>query len=232
MSKSPVITVAIIEDQSELRESLQEVLAAAPALQCVAACANGEEAVRDLTKLQPQVVFMDINLPGMDGVECTQQLVQLIPSVLVVMLTAYDNTEAIFRSLEAGACGYLHKPVSGRELVAAAKDVVSGASPMSGKIARLVIQAFKKPLPATAPPPEAAKKSSTAQSIADAELTAREKEVLHLLLDGLMYKEIADAMGVSSHTVNFHIQKIYQKLHCRSRAQVVGRFLNSESSQR
>jgi DNA-binding NarL/FixJ family response regulator len=222
MSKPTVITVAVVEDQSELRESLREVLDASPALHCVAACANGEEAVRDLPGLHPQVVFMDINLPGMDGVECVKRLVEMMPEVMVVMLTAYDNTDAIFRSLEAGACGYLHKPVTGRELVAAAKDVVGGASPMSGKIARLVIQAFKKPLPAppTEAPPEAA------PSPAEAELTAREKEVLHLLLDGLLYKEIAETMGVSSHTVNFHIQKIYQKLHCRSRAQVVARFLN------
>ena len=219
MSNPAVITVAVVEDQSELRESLCEVLDASPALHCVAACANGEEAVRDLPELRPQVVFMDINLPGMDGVECVKQLVALMPEVMVVMLTAYDNTDSIFRSLEAGACGYLHKPVTGRELVAAAKDVVSGASPMSGKIARLVIQAFKKPLPAPADAPSSI-------STAEAELTTREREVLHLLLDGLLYKEIAETMGVSSHTVNFHIQKIYQKLHCRSRAQVVARFLN------
>lgn len=222
MSKPAIITVAVVEDQSELRESLREVLDASPALHFVAACANGEEAVRDLPELRPQVVFMDINLPGMDGVECVKQLVALMPEVMVVMLTAYDNTDAIFRSLEAGACGYLHKPVTGRELVAAAKDVVSGASPMSGKIARLVIQEFKKPLPAPAP----AIPAETVPSAAEAELTTREKEVLHLLLDGLLYKEIADTMGVSPHTVNFHIQKIYQKLHCRSRAQVVARFLN------
>lgn len=222
MSKPAIITVAVVEDQSELRESLREVLDASPALHCVAACANGEEAVRDLQELRPQVVFMDINLPGMDGVECVKQLVALMPDAMVVMLTAYDNTDAIFRSLEAGACGYLHKPVTGSELVAAAKDVVSGASPMSGKIARLVIQAFKKPLPVPSPSIPVHAGPSTGE----AELTAREREVLHLLLDGLLYKEIADTMGVSPHTVNFHIQKIYQKLHCRSRAQVVARFLN------
>ena len=224
MSKPSIITVAIVEDQSELRESLQEVLDASPAMECVAACANGEEAVRDLPALHPQVVFMDINLPGMDGVECVRQLVEKMSGVLVVMLTVYDNTDAIFRSLEAGACGYLHKPVTGRELLAAARDVVSGASPMSGKIARLVIQAFKKPL--AAPPPVAPKATGTTASGADAELTPRENQVLQLLLDGLLYKEIADTMGVSGHTVNFHIQKIYHKLHCRSRAQVVARFLN------
>lgn len=227
MSKSAPITVAVVEDQSELRESLREVLDASPALHCVAACANGEEAVRDLPELRPQVIFMDINLPGMNGVECVKQLVALMPEVLVVMLTAYDNTDAIFRSLEAGACGYLHKPATGRELVAAAKNVVSGASPMSGKIARLVIQAFKKPL-ITAPTAQTVpdKLANNLPSPSDAELTAREKEVLQLLLDGLLYKEIAEKIGVSSHTVNYHIQKIYQKLHCRSRAQVVARYLS------
>ena len=108
MTSPKPITVAIVEDQSELRESLREVLDASPAIRFVAACANGEEAVRDLPSLKPQVVFMDINLPGMDGVECVRQLVSQLPEVLVIMLTVYDNTEAIFRSLEAGACGYLH----------------------------------------------------------------------------------------------------------------------------
>ncbi|MCB1132014.1 MAG: response regulator transcription factor [Verrucomicrobiae bacterium] len=216
MTSPKPITVAIVEDQSELRESLREVLDASPAIRFVAACANGEEAVRDLPSLKPQVVFMDINLPGMDGVECVRQLVSQLPEVLVIMLTVYDNTEAIFRSLEAGACGYLHKPVLGRELVAAAQDVVSGASPMSGKIARLVVQAFKKPLPATPP---------TEQPAEDTELTSREQEVLHHLLDGQLYKEIAQTMGVSAHTVNFHIQNIYKKLHCRSRAQLVAKFM-------
>jgi DNA-binding NarL/FixJ family response regulator len=214
--KSPdSITVAIVEDQSELRESLGEVLGASPAIRVVATCANGEEAVRDLPALKPRVVFMDINLPGMDGVECVRQLVAELPGVLVIMLTVYDNTDAIFRSLEAGACGYLHKPVLGRELVAAAQDVVNGASPMSGKIARLVIQAFQKPLPATGP---------AGHQPEETELTSREQEVLHYLLDGRLYKEIAQSMGVSTHTVNFHIQNIYKKLHCRSRAQLVARF--------
>lgn len=218
----PPITVAIVEDQSDLRESLCEAIQAVPGIRCIAACANAEDALHDLPSLHPQVVFMDINLPGMDGVECVRQLTQLLPGVLVVMLTIYDNTEAIFRSLEAGACGYLHKPVLGRELAAAARDVVSGASPMSGKIARLVIQAFRKPVP---PAKHAGEHSAASQ---DTELTHREQEVLQHLLDGRLYKEIADLMQVTSHTVNFHIQNIYRKLHCRSRAQLVAKFLGSK----
>jgi DNA-binding NarL/FixJ family response regulator len=215
MKPAPDITVAIVEDQSDLRDSLRLALDAAPGVTCVAACANGEDALHDLPALKPQVVFMDINLPGMDGVECVRQLSTALPEVLVVMLSIYDNTDAIFRSLEAGACGYLHKPVLGRELAAAARDVVSGASPMSGKIARLVVQAFKKPLPASAP---------SLDRPEDTELTSREQEVLQHLLDGRLYKEIAHGMGVSAHTVNFHIQNIYKKLHCRSRAQLVAKF--------
>lgn len=217
MKPQPNITVAIVEDQSELRESLRMAINAAPGVTCVAACANGEDALLDLPALKPQVVFMDINLPGMDGVECVRQLSAKIPGVLVVMLSIYDNTDAIFRSLEAGACGYLHKPVLGRELAAAARDVVSGASPMSGKIARLVVQAFKKPLPANIP---------TQHLPEDTELSSREQEVLQLLLAGRLYKEIAKTMGVSACTVNFHVQNIYKKLHCRSRAQVFAKFMN------
>ena len=217
MKTQPNITVAIVEDQIDLRDSLRMALDAAPGVTCVAACANGEDALHDLPVLNPQVVFMDINLPGMDGVECVRQLSAKSPEALVVMLSIYDNTDAIFRSLEAGACGYLHKPVLGRELAAAARDVVNGSSPMSGKIARLVVQAFKKPLPATTPPQHRPQ---------DTELSSREQEVLQLLLGGGLYKEIADTMGVSACTVNFHVQNIYKKLHCRSRAQVVARFLN------
>lgn len=220
MKPQPAITVAIVEDQSDLRESLRDAINAAPGITCIAACANAEDALHDLPILNPQVLFMDINLPGMDGVECVRQLTAMMPGVLVVMLTIYDNTEAIFRSLEAGACGYLHKPVLGSELAAAARDVVSGASPMSGKIARLVIQAFQKPIPPT-------RETQPAPAVGpeDIELTSREQEVLHHLLEGCLYKEIADVMNVTAHTVNFHIQNIYRKLHCRSRAQLLAKYL-------
>jgi DNA-binding NarL/FixJ family response regulator len=205
------IRVALVEDQGGLRDSLQEILSTTDGIDCVAACANAEQALADLPKLKPEVVFMDINLPGMDGVSCVRELSKLLPDALFVMLTVYDNTDAVFNSLEAGACGYLQKPIKAGELIAAARDVVAGGSPMSAKIARLVVQAFKKPAP------------SEGQKTAEFELTSREQEVLDLLVKGFLYKEIADHLAVSGHTVHFHIRHIYQKLQVRSRAQAVAK---------
>jgi DNA-binding NarL/FixJ family response regulator len=205
------IPVALVEDQGGLRDALREILASSEGIDFVAACANAEQALAELPALAPRVVFMDINLPGMDGVTCVRELSLLLPDALFVMLTVYDNTDAVFSSLEAGACGYLQKPVKAAELVAAARDVVAGGSPMSAKIARLVVQAFKKPAPAADP------------KAADFELTSREQEVLDLLVKGFLYKEIADQLAVSSHTVHFHIRHIYQKLQVRSRAQAVAK---------
>jgi len=210
------ITVALVEDQSGLRESLREVIDGSDGLRCIAACANAENALRDLPSLNPQVVFMDINLPGMDGVACVRELVLACPDVLVIMLTAYDNTEAIFGSLKAGACGYFHKPVRRQELIEAVKSVVAGGSPMSAKIARLVVQTFQSPPPNTESPKD------------EFNLTEREQEVLNLLVQGFLYKEIADQLEVSGHTVHFHIRNTYRKLQVRSRAQAVAVYLGEQ----
>ena len=209
----PGIRVALVEDQPGLRESLKEALSHAEGITCVAACANGEEALASLPSLAPEVVFMDINLPGMDGVSCVRELTKLLPGALCVMLTVYDNTEAVFNSLQAGACGYLRKPVKARDLIAAAREVVSGGSPMTAKIARLVVQAFRKP---TLPPTPSEK---------EAELTAREQAVLDQLVAGYSYKEIGEKLQVSDHTVHFHIRNIYKKLQVRSRAQAVAKVM-------
>ncbi len=205
------IRVALVEDQAGLRDSLREILDGGTDITCVAACAHGEQAVAELPLIKPQVVFMDINLPGMDGVTCVRELAPILPETLFVMLSVYDNIDAVFSSLEAGACGYLKKPVRAADLIAAARDVVAGGSPMSAKIARLVVQAFKKPAPQKAP------------EDADFDLTPREQEILNLLVEGFLYKEIADQLQVSGHTVHFHIRNIYQKLHVRSRAQAVAK---------
>ena len=209
----PGIRVALVEDQPGLRESLKEALSNAEGVLCVAACANGEEALASLPALAPEVVFMDINLPGMDGVSCVRELTKLLPGALCVMLTVYDNTEAVFNSLQAGACGYLQKPVKARDLIAAAREVVSGGSPMTAKIARPVVQAFRKP---TLPPTPSEK---------EAELTAREQAVLDQLVAGYSYKEIGEKLQVSDHTVHFHIRNIYKKLQVRSRAQAVAKVM-------
>ena len=211
---SDPIRVALVEDQGGLRESLKSALTGVPGIHCVAACANAEQALAELPALHPQVVLMDINLPGMSGVECVRHLVERVPGVLVVMLTVYDNTEAIFNSLKSGACGYLHKPVRGRELVAAIRDVAAGGSPMSARIARMVVQTFSKPAP----------RPVSAQS--QVGLTEREQAVLELVLEGYPYKQIADRLDLSVYTVNFHIRNIYGKLHVHSRSEAVAKFRN------
>lgn len=209
------IRVALVEDQGGLRESLRKALTGVPGITCVACCANGEQAVEELPAIRPDVVLMDINLPGMSGVECVSQLVELVPEVLVVMLTVFDNTEAIFNSLKSGACGYLHKPVRGRELIAAIREVAAGGSPMSARIARMVVQAFSH----RAPSPPASQPQGA--------LTDREQAVLDLVLEGFPYKQIADRLELSVYTVNFHIRNIYGKLQVHSRSEAVAKFRKS-----
>jgi DNA-binding NarL/FixJ family response regulator len=214
MKTKPSIAVAIVEDNASVRESLQDILGSAPGICCVAACSSGEQALTTLPALSPEVVFMDINLPGMDGVACVSQLVAKLPKVLVVMLTVHDDTEWIFKALAAGACGYLHKPVRAEELLTAVKEVHAGGSPMTGNIARKVVQTFIKP------------STSKAKAQPDEELTDREREVLEYLAQGYLYKEIAERMNVSWHTVHTHIRHIYEKLHVRSRGEAVASFIS------
>jgi DNA-binding NarL/FixJ family response regulator len=209
------IRVALVEDQGGLRESLKNALTGVPGITFLTACANAEQALEELPALRPQVVLMDINLPGMSGVECVRHLVERVPGVLVVMLTVYDNTEAIFNSLKSGACGYLHKPVRGRELIAAIREVAGGGSPMSARIARMVVQTFSQPTPRPAP------------AQAEASLTDREQAVLDLVLEGFLYKQIADQLELSVYTVNFHIRNIYRKLQVHSRSEAVAKLRKS-----
>jgi DNA-binding NarL/FixJ family response regulator len=190
-----------------MRNALSDV----PGIIFLTACANAEQALAELPSLQPEVVLMDINLPGMSGVECVRHLVERVPGVLVVMLTVYDNTEAIFNSLKSGACGYLRKPVRGRELIAAIREVAAGGSPMSARIARMVVQTFSKPAPLPA----------GTQTLVS--LTDREQAVLDLVLEGFPYKLIADQLDLSVYTVNFHIRNIYSKLQVHSRSEAVAK---------
>jgi DNA-binding NarL/FixJ family response regulator len=190
---------------------LKKALTGVPGITFVASCANAEQAIEELPAVRPHVVLMDINLPGMSGVDCVHHLAERIPGVLVVMLTVFDNTEAIFNSLKSGACGYLHKPVRGRELIAAIREVAAGGSPMSARIARMVVQTF------SCPPPSPA----TAQP--ELSLTEREQAVLDLILEGFPYKQIADRLDLSVYTVNFHIRNIYGKLQVHSRSEAVAK---------
>lgn len=209
--KNSPITVAIVEDEPALRGSFEAILSRAPGVRCVGAFANAEEALQGILKLKPQVVIMDVQLPGMDGVECVRQLSEHLPKTQFVMLTVHDNPEAIFNSLAAGASGYLLKPVRAAELIAAVKDVIAGGAPMTSNIARKVVQTFKNPV--------------TAGEKLAVTLTPKETEVLDYLAKGYLYKEIADVLNISYGTVHTHIEHIYEKLHVRSRSQAIAKYL-------
>ena len=207
-----LITVSVVEDDAQVRQSLANILKRGPGVACVGEHGNAEEAVREIPRIQPKVVLMDINLPGMSGVDCVRRLSELAPKTQVVMLTVYDNTEAIFNSLAAGASGYLLKPISSAQLLSAVRDVYGGGVPMTSDIARKVLQTFKQPAPATF----------------DADnLSAREQEVLDFLAKGYLYKEIADQLSISYGTVHTYIERIFKKLHVRSRAQAVAKYLGA-----
>lgn len=208
------ITVSIVEDNDQLRGTLARVLDRADDFACLGQHATAEAALENVPREKPEVVLMDINLPGMNGVECVRQLKQLLPGTQVMMLTAYEDTENIFNSLAAGASGYMLKRTPRAELLEAIREVHRGGSPMSTHIARKVVQSFAKPVATPAVTGEATE-----------ELSAREKEVLELLSQGFMYKEIADKLGISFETVRTYIRRIYEKLHVRTRTEAVAKAL-------
>jgi DNA-binding NarL/FixJ family response regulator len=202
--------VSIVEDNDKLRGTLARVLNRADGFRCVSQYANAEDALKDLPQVRPDVVLMDINLPGMNGVKCVQQLKTLLPGIQVMMLTVYEDTENIFNALAAGANGYMLKRTPSKELLEAIQEVHQGGSPMTMHIARKVVQSFQRSA-ASAPPTE--------------NLSEREQQVLDLLSLGLMYKEIADKLGISYETVHTYIRRIYEKLQVRTRTEAVAKFL-------
>ena len=211
--KKPVISVAIVEDVRGTRENLVELLNRAPGLRCVGASSSGEDAVRDLPALAPDVVLMDINLPGMSGVQCTAQLKSRLPQMQILMLTAYENSDLIFESLRSGANGYLMKNTEPDEIIHAIEQVHAGGSPMSMQIARKVVSHFQ----------EIKKPSAEFE-----QLTPREKEILSLLAKGFLYKEIADQLQISLHTVRGHVHLVYEKLHVQSRSEAIIKYLGQK----
>ena len=204
------ITVSIVEDSDKLRETLVRVLNRADGFRCVSDYANAEDALKDLPQAKPDVVLMDINLPGMNGVECVRQLKKITPEIQVMMLTVYEDTENIFDALAAGASGYMLKRTAGKELLEAIEEVKRGGSPMTTHIARKVVQSFQR---------------SAASEAATESLSEREQQVLDLLSRGLIYKEIAEKLGISYETVHTYIRRIYEKLQVRTRTEAVAKFL-------
>ena len=203
------ISISIVEDNEKLRGTLARVLNRADGFRCVSQYPSAEDALKDLPNVKPDLVLMDINLPGMNGVECVRQLKKILPQIQVMMLTVYEDTDNIFDALSAGASGYLLKRTTGPELLDAIREVQRGGSPMTTHIARKVVQSFQKNAPAQ--PAE--------------NLSEREQQVLDLLSKGLMYKEIADKLQISYETVHTYIRRIYEKLQVRTRTEAVAKFL-------
>jgi len=201
--------VSIVEDDAEARELLAGWLDTTNHFRCVSAHTDGLAALEELPAVAPEIVLMDINMPGMQGIECVRRLKPMMPQTQFIMLTVYGDTKSIFQALEAGATGYLLKRTSRDELFAALRLVQAGGSPISSGIARLVAQAFH------APPPAVPDNST---------LSERERQVLDLLSHGHPEKQIADRLKISPHTVHTYIRRIYEKLHVHSHAQAVAKY--------
>jgi len=204
------IKVAIVDDDKDMRSSLATLVRGADSLQLAGNYANAEAALKEIPRHPPDVVLMDINMPGMAGIECVRQLKALVPKVQFLMLTVYEDGDSLFNSLQAGASGYLLKRTTSTELLQAVRDVHGGGSPMTPQVARRLVQFFSKP--------------QGGSSVTN--LSPGEREFLQLLAKGYSYKEIADHMGISTDTVRYYVRTVYEKLHVHSRTEAVVKFLH------
>ena len=203
------VTVSIVEDDAPLRGILSEWIRCAEGFKCVGVHENAEAALEALPQEKPSVVLMDINMPGMNGIECVRRLKPQMMGTQFMMLTVYEDPDHIFKALSSGASGYMLKRTPRAELLAALQDVHAGGSPMSSNIARKIVQSFQR---------------FNTSPMETENLSPREREVLELLARGYLYKEIAEALHISIPTVNTHIRRIYEKLHVRSRSQAIAKF--------
>ena len=210
VGEDAMTTVALVEDSAPMRRNLERMLRRAPGVRCVCACGSAEDGLEQIPSLKPDVILMDINLPGASGIECTARLKQQLPATQVIMLTVYEDAASIFSALKAGACGYLLKRSSPAEILDAITNVRTGGAPMTSEIARKIVMAFQSP---------PANPSETVS------LSGREVEILGLLSKGQVSKEIADQLGISYHTVRVHLKHIYEKLHVRSRSEALLKFM-------
>jgi len=201
-------SVVVVEDDRGLREQLVEILRTAPDIKCVAAFGSGEEALKKIPALHPDVVLMDIRLPGMSGIQCVTELKKMDATWQIIMVTIYEDSDRIFKALKAGASGYLVKSSPPSQLLDAVRDAFAGGAPMSSHIARKVVQHFHLLGPA---PLEAEN------------LSPREHQVLDLLASGFIYKEIGDQMDIGVETVRTYVKNICQKMHVRNRVEAVAR---------
>ncbi len=218
MSKEPVTNIAIVEDNAALGNGLRKIVESADDFRCLGVWTSAEEALTKIDAFRPDVVLMDINLPGMSGIQATARLKQHLPDIQVIMVTVYRDHDQIFAALKAGASGYLLKRSTPEEVRQAIRDVRSGGAPMSAEIARRVVEAFHQPV-----------KSPAADVV---KLSKRETEILELLTMGLANKEIADRVSISVETVRVHLRRVYEKLHVHSRTEAAMKFRDSRDDPR
>ena len=210
----PTVRVILVEDKPGVRDSWVKLINSLPGFSCVQTCASGEDALRVIPAMSPDVVLMDIFLPRMSGIECTARLKLQLPKIQILILTAVEDDELVFMALEAGADGYLLKRTKPEDLKAAMLDVLGGGAPMTSEIARRVVESFRR---------------TSKQTKETVHLTTREEEVLILLSKGYANKEIADQLSISPETVGSHLKHIYEKMHVRSRAEAVARYMTSRA---
>jgi DNA-binding NarL/FixJ family response regulator len=210
----PPVKVVLVEDKPVVRDSWSRLIQSFPDFTCVAACASGEDALRVIPPIAPDIVLMDIFLPRMSGIECTTRLKNLLPKTQILILTAVEDDELVFMALQAGADGYLLKRTRPEDLRTAMLDVLGGGAPMTSEIARRVVESFRHV------------SKSPKQ---DVHLSAREEEVLILLTRGYSNKEISSQLAISVETVGSHLKHIYEKMHVRSRAEAVAHYMSAKS---
>jgi DNA-binding NarL/FixJ family response regulator len=209
------ISVCIVDDNSDLRNALEEIITMAPGYKCLATFGTAEEAIRQIPVLAPDVVLMDIHLSDNEsGIDCVKELKQRVPATNFMMCTVYEQDEKIFEALSAGASGYILKKTAPGRLLEAIRELYEGGAPMSSQIARKVVAAFQQ------------KQTTSVVSPAEEldELSNREKQILEQLSRGLMYKEIAAELFISPETVRKHVYHIYEKLHVTNRIEAVNKF--------
>jgi DNA-binding NarL/FixJ family response regulator len=204
------ITVSIVEDLDEVREGLVKFINNDPDFKVLDAFSNAEEAIISLPHLQPDIVIMDINLPGMSGIECIRTLKDCCPKTQFLMFTVYENDEKVFEALKAGASGYLLKKTAPSKIIECLKELFNGGSPMSSNIARKLVTNFQ---------------SKEDPNLTSLLLSPREKEILELLSKGLLYKEIGEKLSIATGTVRQHIHKIYEKLHVQNRTEAINKLM-------
>jgi RNA polymerase sigma factor (sigma-70 family) len=206
------ITTVIVDDIKDIRTNLEILLNSSDDIECIGTFPNYEIAIKEIPKIKPDVILMDINLPGKSGIDCVRELKPLLPNTQFIMLTMYDDSDKVFEALSIGATGYLLKRTPPEKILEAIIEVMNGGSPMTMEIARMVVNSFK-----------VEKKVNNIQ----AKLTEREWEILEQLSKGMRYKEIAEKLFISVETVRSHLRKIYEKLQVRSATEAVLKYLNN-----